>query len=111
MEKENALGQVRIADDVIEIIAELAVNDIAGIYSAANRKGRKNQAKSIEVQVVDNQVVCNIEMFVSMNDKIPVVAEKVQTKVKAHIENMTGLQVSEVNVKIVGLIKEDSSEE
>ena len=111
MEKENALGQVRIADDVIEIIAELALNDIEGIYSAASRKGRKNQAKSIEVQVVDEQVVCNIEMFVSMNVKIPVVAEKVQSKVKAAIENMTGLQVSEVNVKIVGLIKEDASEE
>lgn len=50
-------------------------------------------------------------MFVSMNVKIPAVAEKVQTKVKAAIENMTGLQVSEVNVKIVGLIKEDASEE
>ena len=94
MEKENALGQVRIADEVIEIIAELALNDIAGIYSAASRKG-----------------TCNIEVFVGMNVKIPAVAEKVQSKVKQAIENMTGLQVSEVNVKIVGLVKEEAEEE
>ncbi|MBR2264522.1 MAG: Asp23/Gls24 family envelope stress response protein [Firmicutes bacterium] len=111
MEKENSLGQVRIADEVIEIIAELALNDISGIYSTAKTKGRKNQAKSIEVKVVDGQVTADIEVFVSMNVKIPVVAEKVQNKVKAAIENMTGLQVSEVNVRIVGLIKEDAPEE
>ncbi len=111
MEKENALGQVRIADEVIEIIAELALNDIAGIYSAASRKGKKSQAKSMEVRVVDGQVTCNIEVFVGMNVKIPAVAEKVQSKVKQAIENMTGLQVSEVNVKIVGLVKEEAEEE
>ncbi len=112
MENENgALGQVRIADDVIVIIAELALNDVEGIYTSDKRRTRKNLSKGIEVHVADGQVFCNIEFFIANDCKIPPLATLVQTRVKTAVENMTGLQVAEVNVRIAGIVKDEPAEE
>lgn len=112
MANENiSLGKVRIADDVIVIIAELALNDVEGIYSTDKRKTRRNIGKGIEVRVVEDQVFCDIEVFVGYDVKIPTLAEQIQSKVKNAIENMTGMCVSEVNITVAGLVKDEPTEE
>ena len=104
-------NQLRIADDVVAIIVELALSDVPGIYASDKRKNKKNLAKGISVQVNDNRVICDLELSIREDVKVPAIANEIQNKVKNAIENMTGLEVQEVNLRIVSITKEDAAEE
>lgn len=107
--KEDGLGEVQIAEEVITIIAGLAATEVEGVcYMGGNitkelvsRLGMKNLSKGVRVEVTEEG---KIEVFVTINIAygyaIPAVSGNVQEKVKAAIENMTGLEVSGVNVRI-----------
>lgn len=107
--KEDGLGEVQIAEEVITIIAGLAATEVEGVCSMGgnitkelvSRLGMKNLSKGVCVEVTEEG---KIEVFVTINIAygyaIPAVSGNVQEKVKAAIENMTGLEVSGVNVRI-----------
>ena len=107
--KEEGLGEVQIAEEVITIIAGLAATEVEGVCSMGgnitkelvSRLGMKNLSKGVRVEVTEEG---KIEVFVTINIAygyaIPAVSGNVQEKVKAAIENMTGLEVSGVNVRI-----------
>ena len=107
--KEDGLGEVQIAEEVITIIAGLAATEVEGVCSMVGniskelvcRLGMKNLSKGVRVEVTEEG---KIEVFVTINIAygyaIPAVSGNVQEKVKAAIENMTGLEVSGVNVRI-----------
>ena len=107
--KEDGLGKVQIAEEVITIIAGLAATEVEGVCSMGgnitkelvSRLGMKNLSKGVRVEVTEEG---KIEVFVTINIAygyaIPAVSGNVQEKVKAAIENMTGLEVSGVNVRI-----------
>lgn len=107
--KEDGLGEVQIAEEVITIIAGLATTEVEGVCSMGgnitkelvSRLGMKNLSKGVRVEVTEEG---KIEVFVTINIAygyaIPAVSGNVQEKVKAAIENMTGLEVSGVNVRI-----------
>lgn len=107
--KEDGLGEVQIAEEVITIIAGLAATEVEGVCSMGgnitkelvSRLGMKNLSKGVRVEVTEEG---KIEVFVTINIAygyaIPAVSGNVQEKVKAAIESMTGLEVSGVNVRI-----------
>lgn len=107
--KEDGLGEVQIAEEVITIIAGLAATEVEGVCSMGgnitkelvSRLGMKNLSKGVRVEVTEEG---KIEVFVTINIAygyaIPAVSGNVQEKVKTAIENMTGLEVSGVNVRI-----------
>lgn len=117
MENENVeeirtqFGQVRIANEVIAIIVGLALNEVKGIYTADRRKGKKNLSKGIQIQMTDNEVVCDIDLVVFYGIKIPALAEEIQCKIKGAIENMTGLNVQSVNLHIQAVRNEKQEDD
>ena len=110
--KDGHLGEVKIADEVVAIIAGLAATEVEGVSSMAgnitnelvSKLGMKNLSKGVRVEVTEEG---KIEVFVTINIAygyaIPAVSGNVQEKVKAAIENMTGLEVSIVNVRIASV--------
>ena len=109
-EKEK-LGEVQIADEVVAIIACLAATEVEGVDSMAGnitnelvgKLGMKNLSKGVKVDVTEDHVSVDISLNIKYGYKIPEVSEKVQERVKNAIENMTGLMVLDVNVKIAGV--------
>ncbi len=109
-EKEK-IGEVRIADEVVAIIAGLAATEIEGVDSMAGnitnelvgKLGMKNLSKGVKVDVTEEHVSVDLSLNIKYNYSIPDVSEKVQERVKSAIENMTGLNVLDVNVKIAGV--------
>ncbi len=109
--KEDQLGKVKIADEVVAIIAGLAATEVEGVSSMAgnitnelvSRLGMKNLSKGIRVEVKDGVVRVDVALNIAYGYAIPVVSTKVQEKVKIAIENMTGLEVSGVNVRIASV--------
>ena len=105
------IGTVQIADDVVAIIAGLAATEVEGVKAMAGnitnelvaKLGMKNLSKGVEVEVADNKVEVSLSLILSYGYKIPDVSSKVQDKVKTAIENMTGLSVAAVNVRIANV--------
>ena len=109
--EKDKLGEVQIADEVVAIIAGLAATEVEGVDSMAGnianelvgKLGMKTLSKGVKVDVTEEHVSVDISLNVKYGYKIPDVCEKVQERVKTAIENMTGLMVLDVNVKIAGV--------
>ncbi len=109
--KDGSLGEVKIADEVVAIIAGLAATEVDGVGSMAgnitnelvSRLGMKNLSKGIRVEVAEANVKVDVALNISYGYSIPEVSAKVQDRVKNAIENMTGLCVSVVNVRIASV--------
>lgn len=63
----------------------------------------KNLSKGVRVEVLDNIVNVDLSLNIAYGCSIPKVSAEVQDKVKNAIENMTGLEVSIVNVRIASV--------
>ncbi len=108
---EENLGEVKIADEVVAIIAGLAAMEVEGVASMAgnatkelvNKLGRKSLAKGVKVDVLEGIVTVTLTMNMKFGYSIKEVTEKVQERVKAAIENMTGLEVADVNIRVAGV--------
>ena len=109
-EKEK-IGEVQIADEVVAIIAGLAATEVEGVDSMAGnitkelvgKLGMKNLSKGVKVDVTEEHVSVDLSLNIRYGYSIPSVSEQVQEKVSTAIENMTGLTVLDVNVKIAGV--------
>mgnify|MGYP004578018101 CR=1 FL=1 len=109
--KDDNLGEVKIADEVVAIIAGLAATEVEGVSSMAgnitnelvSKLGMKNLSKGIRVEVVDGVVSVDVALNIAYGYAIPDVSMKVQDKVKTAVETMTGLEVSIVNIRIASV--------
>lgn len=107
----NALGTIRIADEVVSIIAGLAATEVEGVAGMsggiaggiAEILGRKNFSKGVKVEVGEKEAAIDLYIIVKYGVRIPDIALNVQEAVKAAIENMTGLSTVEINVHVQGV--------
>ena len=114
--KKKELGEVRIASDVVAAIAALAATEIDGVYSMAGnitneligKLGMKNLSKGVKILMEGGIVRVDMMVVVNYGYSIPEVSEQVQERDSQQIENMTGLSVSEVNVRIAGVKLEEN---
>ena len=109
--EDSQLGEVQIADEVVATIAGLAATEVEGVASMAGnitneligKLGVKNLSKGIKVLVTDRSVDVDLALNIEYGYSIMKVSEKVQDRVKSAIENMTGLEVAMVNIRIVNV--------
>lgn len=114
IQSDEAIGQVQIADEVVAIIAGLAATEVEGVASMAgnitnelvSKLGMKKLSKGIKVSVDNGEVVVEVAINIDYGYSVPKTSRMVQEKVKASIENMTGLIVSDVNVTIASVCME-----
>lgn len=111
LEENMELGTVKIADEVVAMIAGLATMEVKGVAAMAGNVGNelldkvgvRNLNKGVKVLVTGKKVRTDVAIYVQYGNNIPAVSQKVQEKVKTAIENMTGLEVTDVNVRIAGI--------
>jgi len=111
IQDDSSMGEVKIADEVVAIIAALAATEVEGVASMVgnitneliSRLGMKNLSKGVKVDVLEGVVTVSLALNMKYNYSIMDVSAKVQEKVKSAVENMTGLEVADVNVKVAGV--------
>ena len=116
LQEDENIGTVQIADEVVAIIASLAATEVEGVSSMAgnitnelvSKLGMKNLSKGVKVDVTEEHVSVSLSLNLKYGYSIPKVCEVVQDKVKSAIENMTGLIVLDVNIKIAGVSLEEN---
>ena len=105
-------NEIKIADDVVAVIAGVAVSEVPGVAEMAGGfaggitevlSGKKNLAKGIKVEVGEKETKIDVNIIVEYGVRIPDVAFEIQNRVKKSVENMTGLKVTEVNVHVQGV--------
>lgn len=114
--EDKKMGVVQIADEVVAIIAGLAATEVDGVSSMAgnvtnelvSRLGMKNLSKGVKVSVIEGKVNVDLALNLCYGYSIPVISKNVQERVKTAIENMTGLEVVEVNIRIAGVDMENA---
>lgn len=108
---DEVIGEVRIADSVVANIAVLAAKETEGVFetvgNAANeimtKVGVKSASKGVRVVIIDGVVSVDLALIMQYGYNIPSTCKKVQDRVKNAIENMTGLEVADVNIRISGI--------
>ncbi len=105
-------NKIKIADEVVAVIAGKAVTEVQGVAEMSGGfaggigevlSGKKNLAKGIKVIVTEKDAKIDVNIIVEYGVRIPEIAFEIQTKVKKAVETMTGLKVTEVNVHVQGV--------
>ena len=107
----NNLGSIIIMDEVIAIITGLAAMEVEGVASMAgnatreliSKLGIKSLSKGVEVEMKEHVVNVTASVNLKYGYNIKAVSAKVQEKVKIAIENMTGLTVEDINIRVAGI--------
>ena len=117
---EETNDGIKIANDVIAVIAGVAVSEVPGVASMSGGfaggitevlSGKKSLSKGIKVDSDEKEVKIDVNIIVEYGTRIPDVAFEIQNRVKKSVENMTGLKVAEVNVHVQGVNTEAATEE
>ena len=112
-------NEIKIADDVVAVIAGVAVAEVPGVAEMAGGfaggitevlSGKKNLAKGIKVEVGEKETKIDVNIIVEYGIRIPDVAFEIQNRVKKAVETMTGLNVVEVNVHVQGVATVEEKE-
>ena len=111
IQADESLGEVKIADEVVAMIAGLAAMEVEGVASMAgnatreliSKLGMKSLSKGVKVDVLEGVVTVSLSLNLKYGYSIKEITTKVQEKVRAAIENMTGLEVADVNIRVAGV--------
>ena len=111
IQNDASKGEIKIADEVVAIIAALAATEVEGVASMAGnitneligKLGMKNLSKGVKVDVLEGIVTVSLALNLKYDSSIVEASARVQEKVKNAIENMTGLEVADVNIKVAGV--------
>ena len=115
-EQEN-VGSVKVTEEVTAIIAGLAATEVEGVSSMAGgvtkdliaKLGMRSLRSGVEVDVLEGVVTVDLTLNIAYGYSIVDVSKKVQEKVKTAIESMTGMEVSDVNVRVADVSVENKS--
>ncbi len=115
IQNDAGLGDVKIADEVVAIIAGLAATEVEGVSSMAgnitneliSKLGMKKLSRGVKVDVLEGVVTVSLALNLKYNYSIVDVTARVQEKVKSAIENMTGLEVADINIRVAGVEMDD----
>ena len=102
---------VKIADDVVALIAAFAAMEVEGVSGMAggldmetvSKGGMKKLGKTVRVEVSKEGVKAELALDLVYGYSIPETCSKVQNRVRTAIENMTGLEVKDVNIRDAGI--------
>lgn len=111
MELEDNLGQIVVEDEVVAVIAGLAAMEVEGVASMAgnatkdiiSKLGKKTLSKGVSVDILEGVATVAITLNLKYGYNIMDISGRVQEKVKVAVENMTGLTVADVNVRVAGI--------
>ena len=109
------VGSVKVADEVISIVAGLAAIEVPGVARMSggvmgginDMLGKQNFSKGIKVTPNGKNVVIDVYVYIKYGYSIPDVAIALQEKIKEAVENMTGYEVTSVNIMVEGIRRKE----
>jgi len=117
MALEKQLGEISIENSVVATIAAIAAQEVEGVagmagkFSLTEMLGRKDADRGVKVDILENsRAVITVEVKVEYGCNMYEAAHELQRKIKNNVEQMTGLAVEKINVKINGIVLKEKKE-
>lgn len=115
---QDEMGDIKVADEVLSIVAGLAASEVSGVYAMSggiregltDMLGKQNFSKGIKVETEGHSVRVEVHVIITYGYNIPDVAIKLQEKVKEAVEAMTGFEVTAVDIHVEGVKKEKNKD-
>lgn len=111
----SSAGEVKVADEVVASIAALAAGEVEGVSGTTGSIGQmlmktvgmgSGSGNGVRVDIAGNMVRVDLALVMRYGYNVMETCRKVQDKVKSAIENMTGLNVTDVNIRITSVTNE-----
>ncbi len=117
-ETTEEIGNIRVADEVVSIVASLAAQEIPGVHSMSGGLtddinqflGKENSSKGVRLSFDGKVVTISIYVNIEYGNFIPEIALQIQETVKDAVEKMAGYEVRTVDVHVEGVIKREKTE-
>ncbi|MFH0794544.1 MAG: Asp23/Gls24 family envelope stress response protein [bacterium] len=109
MAVQEDLGEVQIDNKVVGTIASYEAAKVEGIVTRGGKRtipemlGIKDADRGVTVEIEGTRAVITIEVNIEYGVNIYEASHKLQVQVKNAVEQMTGLSVEKVNVRVNGL--------
>lgn len=104
-------GSLKISEEVVLTIAMQAAADVPGVAGFSDKEfsmkhflTKANPASPIRITMDADSAQIDLSINLLYGYKIKEVAEALQERVKSTVQNMTGITVSKVNIKITGIV-------
>lgn len=109
--ENTELGKVEIAPEVIEVITGIAASEVDGLSSmrgsfatgVVERFGGISHSKGVKVELTEEGIMIDLHVVLDFGVSIPDTAQKLQTNIRQSLKNMTGLEIAEINIHVVGV--------
>lgn len=107
---DNGLGTVVLGEQVIKRIVAIAISDISGVKlsSSITSMGltdllsrNRQSVRGVHVRMDRYSVRISVDLVVEYGVGIPAMTRSIQDKIKETVENMTGMEVESVDIRIV----------
>jgi uncharacterized alkaline shock family protein YloU len=123
---QSDLGTTTIQDAVVAAIIGMAAEEVDGVASSHggtrlpgdssptvgefvdNITGGASRTRGLSVDVGEQQAAADITVNVEYGRSIPKVTQAVRDQVIKRVENLTGLEVTEVNIQVNDVIVPES---
>ncbi|HCM89324.1 MULTISPECIES: Asp23/Gls24 family envelope stress response protein [Vagococcus] len=110
-------GEIVVAPEVLEVIVGIAASKVEGVYAmrgnlASNVTelfGKSVHDKGVSLKNEEGNIRIDLFCYLNYGVSVPKVAIDMQEKVKQQVLYMTDLELSEVNVHVVGVVPEKIS--
>jgi uncharacterized alkaline shock family protein YloU len=120
------LGTTTIQDSVVTAIISMAAEEVDGVATSHggvklpgdtsptvgefvdNITGSSSRTRGLSVDVGEQQTAADITINVEYGRSIPQVSQAVRERIIERVENLTGLEVTEVNVQVNDVILPES---
>ncbi|MBU7455209.1 Asp23/Gls24 family envelope stress response protein [Leuconostoc fallax] len=111
-ESEEDTGTTQITPEVIEVIAQIATQEVSGVYSMRGKLsdkftrlfGATARGKGVVLHQALQGLIIDAYVFLEYGVAVPKVALNIQSAIKSQIASMTDLTVTQVNVHVSGII-------
>ena len=123
MENEQAASvetaSLTFEEKVLQTIVGVALASIDGLISADGKffssmtedlADQSNVTSGIEVEVGKEQVAIDLEVIVAYGKDIPRLFAQIQEIVLQEVSRLTALEVKEINIHIVDVVKQETIE-
>lgn len=116
--KNNPLGEIKVSAEVLEVIVGIATLEVDGVYGMrANLSsdirtmfGRNEHSKGVALNASEYGASVDVFCYFNYGVNVPKVAKDVQENVKDQVYYMSDVVLDEVNVHIVAIVPEQSTE-
>jgi uncharacterized alkaline shock family protein YloU len=124
--EDDERGRTTIADDVVQKIAGIAAREVPGVHDLGGQAGRmfaslrekiglaesenEEADNGVSVRLEGSTATVELKLVIEFGYVVHSVTEAVRTKVISAVENMLGLEVIAVNIRVVDVNVPESAD-